>query len=158
MAVGWAAFLYKGSIDDKRVAQARLLSVVGGAVPVQALPGERMKSESVATDVRVSLVTGGSEATVFPALAEEAYWARIYLVSTSEEAFSDVSVALLLDDGTVVNFPLGQTEMAPRAEWERYAYFHPGRIKGSMRVRVRFRDAAGRSWERTNGEPVRESS
>jgi hypothetical protein len=92
--------------------------VVGGAAPVQVLPGEKMKLESVATGVQVALAATaeGNGLAQHPVVAEEAYWARVHLVSTSDEAFSDVSVALLLEDGKEIGFSLGQKEMASHAQ------------------------------------------
>lgn len=89
-------------------------------------------------------------------MAEESYFARVRLVSTSDETFSDIRVWLLPPDGTTVPFPLGFSEMAPHSDESYTHYYPPGVIFGSMKVRVQFRDANGRWWERVNGEPVRE--
>jgi len=82
--------------------------------------------------------------------------ATVRLVSTSDEAFSNVCVDLLLEDGTEVAFTMGFSEVAPHEQKTFANYYRPGVISGGMRVRVRFRDANGRDWERINGEPVRE--
>jgi hypothetical protein len=81
--------------------------------------------------------------------------ATVRLVSTSDEAFSDVTAALLMEDGRVADFPLAFREIAPHEEKKFTNYFPPGAIAGPMRVRLRFRDANGRRWERGNGEPLR---
>ena len=86
----------------------------------------------------------------------EAYMAKVRLVSTSDETFSDIRAALILEDGLEVKFALSFSEVAPHEEKNFTNYFYPGEISGHMRVRLQFRDANGRYWERINGEPVRE--
>ncbi|HCX86210.1 MAG TPA: hypothetical protein DHV14_13975 [Micrococcales bacterium] len=78
------------------------------------------------------------------------------IVSTSDEAFADLRAWLVKEDGTEVDFPLGFNEIGPHEDKRFTVYYAPGQIGGNMRVRIRFRDANGRRWERTNGEPVRE--
>lgn len=142
-AVGWAVFLYRGSLKDRRVAQARLLSVVGGAAPVQATAGSKVGPPPVVLEgVGVHMVSTPGEGQSL-VLSEEAFWARVHLVSTSGEAFSDLSATLLLDDAREVIFPLSVTELAPHATLEQRAYYKPGVLGGSMRVRVRFKTHRG---------------
>lgn len=151
LAILWAVFLYRSSIEDGKRSQARLLAPVGGAAPVQALPGSVVSSPS-SIDVDVYQ----NSTTLQLLLSEEACWSRVRLVSTSDETFSDIRVWLLLRDGTEVPFRMGFSEMAPHSDESYTHYYRPGVIFGTMKVRVQFRDANGRWWERVNGEPVRE--
>lgn len=151
LAILWAVFLYRSSIEDRKRSQARLLAPVGGSAPVQALPGTAVSVPS-SIDVRVHQDPSTREVL----LAEESYLARVRLVSTSDETFSNLRVWLLPPDGTAVPFRLGLSEMAPHSDVSYTHYYPPGVIFGSMKVRVQFRDANGRWWERINGEPVRQ--
>ena len=149
-AVVWAVFLYAGSLQDRKRAQARLLAPVGGAVPVQVLPGAPLELESSgASDL---LGIGPDRRGIVIA---EAYMAKVRLVSTSEETFSDVRATLILNSGAEVDFTLPFGEVAPHEEKIHTNYFHPGEIAGPMKVRLQFQDANGNRWERINGEPVR---
>lgn len=148
-AVFWAVFLYRRNILDTESSQARLLTPVGGAVPVQALPGELMKAESSAAFDCIDISSG------IPLIAIEAFYATIKLVSTSDESFSDLVIDLLQEDGKEIKFVIGFSEMAPQETKLFTNYYPPGVINGKLRVRLRFRDANGRCWERINGEPVR---
>lgn len=148
-AVFWAVFLFRRKILDTERAQARLLAPVGGAVPVQVLPGELMKDESTAAFGVIDISTG------IPIIASEAFYATIKLVSTSDEAFSDLVVDLIMEDGKETKFVIGFSEMAPHETKVYTNYYPPGVISGKLLVRLRFRDANGRYWERINGEPVR---
>lgn len=150
-AVFWAVFLYANSIRDRKRAQARLFAPVGGAVPVQVLPGERVDSEGTSEG---GLIGVGPDRKLI--IISEAYAATVRLVSTSDETFSDVSADLLLQDGREVKFALSFSEIAPHEEKKVTNHYRPGTIAGGMKVRIRFQDANGRLWERVNGEPVRE--
>lgn len=149
-ALLWAVFLYRRSVLDKESAQARLLSPVGGAAPVQVLPGMDVEPECASTQDLIGLLPGGRLGVI-----SEAYMATVHIVSTSDETFAELSVALVLEDGSVVDFPLSSGEVAPHEARKFTYYFPPGIIYGNMRVRLRFVDANGRRWERTNGQPVR---
>lgn len=150
-AVFWAVFLYANSIRDRKRAQARLLAPVGGAVPVQVLPGDRVEYEGTAEG---GLIGIGPDRKLV--VLSEAYVATVRLVSTSDETFSDIRADLLLQDGREVEFALSFSEIAPYEEKKVTNYYRPGTISGGMKVRIRFQDANGRLWERVNGEPVRE--
>ncbi|WP_404286054.1 hypothetical protein [Glutamicibacter arilaitensis] len=89
-------------------------------------------------------------------MTSEAYMAKVRLVSASDETFSDLRAALILEDGFEVKFSLSFSAVVPHEEKNSTNYFYPGEISGHMRVRLHFRDANGRYWERINGEPVRE--
>lgn len=149
-AAFWAVFLFKRTLKDGERAQARLLAPVGRAVPVQALPGTPTQPESAGTQDLLGFGADGRAIVI-----AEAYMAKVRLVSTSEEAFSGLSASLLMEDGREVAFPLGFSEIAPREEKSFIYYYPPGNISGSMRVRLRFKDANGQAWERISGEPVR---
>ncbi|NQW87520.1 MULTISPECIES: hypothetical protein [unclassified Frigoribacterium] len=82
----------------------------------------------------------------------------IRLVSTSDEVFSELEAWLLLDDDTTVRFGLNGSEVGPGEKVEMTNYFYPEQVRGHMRVKIRFQDANGRWWERTNGKPVKELS
>ena len=150
-AVFWAIYLYSKSLRDNRRAQARLLAPVGGAVPIQALPGTPVEPEAVGVNGMFAL-TPDRKLVV----AKDVWKARVRLVSTSDETFSGVRVWLVLGDGREVHFPLGFDEVAPHEEKVRAVYYWPGQIEGGMNVQLQFQDANGRWWERVNGHPVRE--
>src|SRR4051794_23801139 len=77
LAILWAVFLYRSSIEDRKSSQARLLAPVGGSAPVQVLPGTKVSVPSaIDVDVRQEPSTGDL------LLAEESYYARVRLVST----------------------------------------------------------------------------
>lgn len=152
-AVFWAVFLYRRSVEDAQRSQARLLAPVGGVAPVQVLPGTVVESDSAGTQDLL-----GISSDLRPIVIAEAYMASVRIVSTSDEAFSEVSAALLMEGGRDVDFPLGFDEIGPH-ESKRFTYYYPpGVIAGSMRVRLRFMDANGRRWERINGQPLRQRS
>lgn len=151
VAVFWAVFLYANSIRDQRRSQARLFAPVGGAVPVQLLPGDIVEGEGTS---EAGLVGVGSDRKL--RITSEAYAATVRLVSTSDETFASVRADLLLQDGGTVEFHLSFNEIAPHEEKKVTNHYRPGVISGAMKVRIRFQDANGRCWERVNGEPVRE--
>jgi len=146
----FAVFLYARNLKDASMAQARLLAPVGGVAPVQALPGELVKSPSAGSVGMFSLISEG-----YLVVSREVCWATVRLVSTSEETFSGIRVWLIMPDGREVDFRLGFSEMAPHEEKIQTCYFWPGEISGNMKVKLQFQDADGRWWERVNGEPVR---
>jgi hypothetical protein len=150
-AAGWAVFLYNGTVRDQRRAQARLLSPVGDTVPVQDLVGTPVVGEAVAPMGSIGL----DENRRLVLIAEHPK-ATIHLVSTSSEPFTDVSVWLDMPDREEVSFPLGFDAIAPHEEKIATAYFEPGIIAGSMPVRVQFRDANGRRWEKSSNKPLRQ--
>lgn len=149
-AVFWAVFLYTGSLEDRKKAQARLLAPVGGAVPVQVLPGAPVEPESNGSQ---DLIGIGPDRRVV--VTSEAYMVKVRIISTSAETFSDIRASLLLEDGRQVDFTLGFSEIAPHEEKIFTNYFHPGRVFGLMKVILQFQDANGNRWERINGEPLR---
>lgn len=149
-AVFWAVYLYRRSLRDSERAQARLLAPIGGVAPVQVLPGMEVEGEGSGPGDLL-----GISADRRPIVIAEAYMATVRLVSTSDEAFSGTTAALLMEDGREADLALGFDEIAPHEEKKFTNYFPPGDIAGSMRVRLRFRDANGRRWERVNGEPLR---
>lgn len=77
-AVFWAIYLYSKSLRDNRRAQARLLAPVGGAVPIQALPGTPVEPEAVGVNGMFAL-TPDRKLVV----AKDVWKARVRLVSTS---------------------------------------------------------------------------
>lgn len=87
---------------------------------------------------------------------QEAYGMSIHLVSTSNEAFSGLSVKLLNLAGREFHYTTPFTEVAPHEEKRFTVYVPPEALDGFSKVRLTFQDANGRWWERTNGEPVRE--
>lgn len=147
-AVFWAVFLYRRSLRDSEREQARLLAPVGGVAPIQVLPGTLIEGAASGPSDLVGIIDGKA------AVIAEANMATVRLVSTSNEAFSDVSAALLMEDGREEDFMLGFDEIAPHEGKIVTNYYRPGVIAGNMRVRLRFQDANGRRWERINGEPV----
>ncbi|MFJ6169536.1 hypothetical protein [Curtobacterium sp. NPDC092190] len=150
LALLWAVFLYSRSLSDQRRSQARLLAPIGGTAPVQVLPGELQKNPSVAMP---GLVEFDPNAGLRFVRAADS--ARVRLVSTSEEAFSNLVVHLVLADGRRIPFALGFDEMGPNEDRQFTVYYPEGTISGPMKVNLVFQDANGRWWERTNGEPVR---
>lgn len=150
-ALFWAVFLYSRSLNDQRRAQARLIAPVGGAVPVQALPGEPTKDPSSGSIEMFTLQIGSK-----PIVAKEVFQATVRIVSTSDETFSGLRTWLVMEDGRAVYFGLGFNEMAPHEDKSFTCYFWPGEISGPMKIRLQFQDANGRWWERVNGTPVRQ--
>lgn len=150
-ALFWAVFLYSRSLKDQRSAQARLIAPVGGAAPVQALPDEPVRSPSSGKGGMFAL---GPDHKMI--VAKEVFWARVRLVSTSDETFSGLRTWLVMSDGREAHFELSFNEMAPHEDKSQTCYFWPGEISGQMKVRLQFQDANGRWWERVNGTPVRQ--
>ena len=149
-ALVWAVILYRSSLVDQRRAQARLLSPIGPAVPMLRLDGSPMEKPCTAPGHLFKFVPG-----VGQVLVEDAFTVRIRLVSTSDEAFTDIRVRLVHVDGREIPFHWPFQEMAPGDEKAWLCYFPPDEVWIEMQIRVQFRDANGRWWERENGKPVR---
>lgn len=153
-AVGWAVFLYRRSLEDQEIAQARLLSIVNGAVPVSVSP---MTLPEVPSTVRPGVDTGlfQQNGVIKSFIVSEALQVGVHLVSTSNETFNVKDVALIQDDGKVHDFKLTTDAIEPGVNLKSWNYYPPQTVSGGLRVRVRFQDASGRYWVRYNDEPVR---
>lgn len=150
-ALLWAIVLYSRDLDERKSSQARHLTQVGTVSPTQVLKGHVVQEDST---IFAGVGTTLSQDKRLVLLAE-ALQASVRVVSTSDEVFTGVRAWLVQDDGTEVVFSLGFDELAPGEERTWTDYYRLGDISGGMRVRLQYRDANGRWWERINGEPVR---
>ncbi len=91
-----------------------------------------------------------------PLLAKGAYKVQVRIVSTSDEAFSDLRVWLVLRDGAEIHVPFAFSDVAPHEDLVHTHYFALGDIKDPEHVRIQFLDASGRWWQRTSGRPLEE--
>lgn len=155
-ALIWAVFIYSGSVKDKKIAQARLLSVVGPPVQVQVMPGDMCKQNPsifIGVNAQPKPPSYGSGGGMI--LLEEAVSVFFRLTSTSDETFTITSVEIMREDGSALQIEFGWSDIEPHGKLEISYYFPPETLGATKCYRVRFRDAAGRHWERVNGEPVR---
>lgn len=152
----WAVFLYRQSIRDKEIAQARLLSIVKPPVPIQILP-DRVTGEApkifLAGNPQLRAKSGGTGVELVT--TEESVLVDLHLVSTSDETFFIESVDILRRDGTVVPVPNSWPDIAPHAEFKVGVHFPTDYLGATESFRIRFQDASGRTWERINRQPVR---
>jgi hypothetical protein len=146
-AVLWAVYLYRGSLLDKKMSQARLLSPMGARTFIQMQPGEQLLGVPTLLEAGVKTNQGRS-------LEQFAWRTQVRLVSTSDEAFYGVSLAVIRHDGEVISIPIDTSELGPHESCSWMVYLHKP-AEDPMHVRVRFTDASGARWERTNREPLK---
>lgn len=146
-AVFWAVHLYRGSLKDKKMSQARLLSPMGARTFIQMQPGEELL-------IAPTLLEAGMRTNRGRSLEQSAWRTHVRLVSTSEEAFYRVSLAVIRNDGDVISIPIDTSELGPHESLSWMVYLHKS-AEEPMHVRVRFTDASGVRWERTNHEPLK---
>lgn len=87
---------------------------------------------------------------------EPVKYTDVRVVSRSAEAFYDVQAELLVSEDEEVPIPRPYSELAPGEEvtWAVYFRHAQGSPGGPFPVRVRFKDADGRQWERRSDGPL----
>lgn len=153
----WGVAVYRSGLKDSRRAQARLLTPVVDPLVLRA-PGSVLTVQGQLTyNWPVGMVqTRAADGTITETVGRPIKTVRTRVVSTAQEGFTNVRLVVFDAAGQDLQLSDGNGKALPPGEVIDLTHIaRPGTYKQPLRLRVTFRDAAGRHWERWSDRPLR---